>query len=102
MVKKKIALRLEQHKPLPYQLIAPGDNIKDYFTEMLGRPADDDRFDELDDMPVDSECGYHCALAIDAARVLMRHARYASGNNSLEMESIRETTKTIVYIYSFG
>jgi hypothetical protein len=86
----------------PKPPIARGDNIRDYFVAMLGRPDDDKRFDEMADLPCDSECGHHCALAIDAARTLLRHARYASGNHSLEMESIREVTKTIVYIYYFG
>lgn len=81
---------------------AAKDNVRDYFTNALGRPADDNRFDELDDLPVKSECGHACALAIDAARLLMRHVEYSAGKNSLECENLCELTKHVCFIYYFG
>lgn len=81
-------------------------NIHEYWLQELGPLStdlsDSDRFDDMQELPVDSPCGDDCKKAIDAGKALIAMVRMALGENSADEKRIIEITWNTVAIFWWG
>lgn len=78
-------------------------NVYDYFVESLGQPHIDATLAETcSEMPLESECGADCKLAIDRAKALTNSIIMAYGEKSAYIEVIKQMTGEVVECFVCG
>lgn len=82
-------------------------NVADYFTAILGRDPSPENVEELNAMPLESNCGAECKRAIDAGQAFRKSVIDAYGDEEStfypeKAEQVRALTEEVCRVFITG